>query len=359
MAHMSLCLCATTGVPLGIGHLETYTRTGATWQKRKAARTTRRDKESRESERWLRGVSATRTPKLSARAIHVMDAEADFFELMRHMADESTRFIIRAGQIDRLVYDEGDARHLREVVADLVPIVHRDVALSERKQNFKTSGATGRRKHPHRSARVARVSIASTRITLGRTRYTKSGGADFEINVVRVWEQSPPAGEPAVEWVLLTSEPVAQKTDRERVVDLDRKRWTIEDYFKALKTGCSLERRQVESYDALCKVLAILAPIACQLLWLRSMDRLHSGAPASAVFTETELALLHQAPAARGLPKPKTVRDAVALLARLGGHIKNNGAPGWLTLGRGYEKLLLLRMGWQMALDSIRKCDQS
>ena len=244
-------------------------------------------------------------------------------------------------------------------MADLVPIVHRDVALSERKQNFKTSGANGRRKHPHRSARVARVSIASTRITLGRTRYTKSGGADFEINVVRVWEQSPPAGEPAVEWVLLTSEPVAQKTDLERVVDLYRKRWTIEDYFKALKTGCSLERRQVESYDALCKVLAILAPIACQLLWLRSMDRLHSGAPASAVFTETELALLHQAPAARGLPKPKTVRDAVALLARLGGHIKNNGAPGWLTLGRGYEKLLLLRMGWQMALDSIRKCDQS
>ena len=33
-------------------------------------------------------------------------------------------------------------------------------------------------------------------------------------------------------------------------------------------------------------------------------------------------------------------------IAALGGHIKNNGEPGWQVLGRGYEKLLVLEQGW-------------
>lgn len=355
MAHMSLCLCASSDLPLGVAHVETYTRTGTLWRRRKLRRTARRDSEPRESARWIRGVVATQTPALRGRAIHIMDAEADFFELMHHLADESVRFIIRAGQLDRIVHDEGEAIHLRQAIEDLKPAVYRDVSLSFRKHNVKTYGSTGRRKHPARSERIAHVGIASTTITLGRSTYTKSKGANFEINVVRVWEIAPPAGEPAVDWVLLTSEPATRKVDLERIVDLYRKRWTIEDYFKALKTGCALERRQVESYDGLCKVLAILAPIACQLLWLRGMERLHFKAPASAVFTEVELTLLQQAPATRGMPPPKTVTDAIALLARMGGHIKNNGPPGWMTLGRGYEKLLLLRAGWQLAVEHLGK----
>jgi hypothetical protein len=36
-------------------------------------------------------------------------------------------------------------------------------------------------------------------------------------------------------------------------------------------------------------------------------------------------------------------------LARMGGHLKHNGPPGWVILGRGFEKLLSLRKGWEMA----------
>jgi hypothetical protein len=32
-------------------------------------------------------------------------------------------------------------------------------------------------------------------------------------------------------------------------------------------------------------------------------------------------------------------------IAALGGHIKNNGDPGWLVLGRGLHDLLLLELG--------------
>ena len=33
----------------------------------------------------------------------------------------------------------------------------------------------------------------------------------------------------------------------------------------------------------------------------------------------------------------------------MGGHIRNNGDPGWLTLGRGFEELLVLEAGFQIA----------
>ena len=99
------------------------------------------------------------------------------------------------------------------------------------------------------------------------------------MNVVRVWETDPPRGQPAVQWVLLTSEKIGSAAALQRVVDIYRKRWLIEEYFKALKTGCSLEKRQVGSFDALQKVRALLAPIAYRLLRLRALHRHAEDAP--------------------------------------------------------------------------------
>jgi len=39
-------------------------------------------------------------------------------------------------------------------------------------------------------------------------------------------------------------------------------------------------------------------------------------------------------------------------VAAEGGHIKNNGDPGWLVLGRGYEKLLDMELGFVIAQKS-------
>ena len=56
-------------------------------------------------------------------------------------------------------------------------------------------------------------------------------------------------------------------------VDCYRARWTIEEYFKALKTGCGYEKRQLESAHSLLNALAILAPVAWRLLLLRHLAR--------------------------------------------------------------------------------------
>jgi hypothetical protein len=132
-----------------------------------------------------------------------------------------------------------------------------------------------------------------------------------------------------------------------RIVDIYRKRWIIEDYFKALKTGCSLEKRQVDSYEAMRRVLCLLTPMAYRLLLLRGLSRSTLPHPASLAFDRIDLLLIGKA-LPRPTSSPKTMADALELLARMGGHIKNNGPPGWMTLGAGYEKLLLIKLGFQM-----------
>ncbi len=40
------------------------------------------------------------------------------------------------------------------------------------------------------------------------------------------------------------------------------------------------------------------------------------------------------------LPAKPTVREAMFAIAGLAGHFKRNGEPGWLTLGRGMQRLM-------------------
>lgn len=354
VAQVTLLLSEADGLPLGVASLETLKRSGKKWAKRKKEGQrghVHRDDEGRESLRWIRGVEAVEAARRDRfSVIHVTDAEGDFFELFARLNALDTRFVIRAGQLDRTVQAGGGERRLRDVLDELSPTSWREIEVSERKYPPRTVARSTLRRHPEREARTARVGIASARVTLKGTKYSGVKTNPFQVNVVRVWEPQPPKNQPAVEWILVTTEDTSSPSALKRVVDIYRLRWTIEEYFKALKTGCSLEKRQVESYDALRKVLALFVPIAYRLLLLRGLERLDSGAPACRAFSETDLHIMANAPSNRHLQAPRTVSDALKHLARLGGHIKNNGPPGWQTLGWGYEKLLTLRLGWEMAM---------
>jgi hypothetical protein len=363
LTHAALLVAAERGLPLGLGYLETRVRTGEkrSRQRRKAGqlRYATRNDETRESLRWLRGIDAVEKSRRREgfEVIHVTDAEGDFFELLDLLRTSEARFVIRAGHLVRAVLDDGDESSVREVADKVLPQAWREIDISVRNLPARTVGANSRRRHPERSARRTRVAIGSGRVTLKKTKYSGLNATPLEVNIVRVWEPDPVTGHPPVEWILLTTEDVSTPASVERIVDIYRQRWIIEEYFKALKTGCSLEKRQVESYDALRKVLALFAPIAYRLLLLRGIERIDPTTPASQVFSPIELRIMVRAPSNRGLPPPDTVAAGLLHLAKLGGHIRNNGRPGWQTLAWGYEKLLTLRLGWELA--EAQKCDQS
>jgi hypothetical protein len=344
--HFSLAVSATgTREPLGLLAVETVFRHDAPIpRKQRQARDTRG-----ESARWPRGIDAAEA-LLDGRtsAIHVMDREADSYAVFAALVEQERRFVIRSYQDRVLVTDE--KTRLRAAATAARVTLRREVPLSPRPS---IKGPKGHR-HPTRRARLARLSFAATTIELPRTGRARTAAAtSLPLNVIHVYERRPPRGEPAVEWFLLTNLPVDTPDAIAFAVDCYRARWVIEEFFKALKTGCQYERRQLETAESLLNALAILAPVAWRLLRLRDLARSNHRAPATAALTAAQLEVL-RAVAKRPLPARPSARDALLAVATLGGHLKSNGDPGWLVLGRGMHDLLLLELGWR-AREEVQK----
>ena len=333
--HFSLALVADgTRTPLGLLAVETVFRL----KKPIGQKNWTPSQSLGESARWLRGVEASEQQLAGGvEAIHVADREGDKFELLAVLTKTHRPYVIRSFQDRRLV--EGDEVRLRAAACAAKATLRREVPLSPRP---KIPGPKGQR-HPARRFRLARLSFAATSVELKRS--------SLPVNVIHVFERKPPPGEPAVEWFLLTNLPIDTDDEIAFAVDCYRARWTIEEYFKALKTGCQFEKRQLESAHSLLNALAILAPVAWRLLLLRHLARAKQRAPASNALTGKQLEVL-RAVAKKPLPQRPSARDAMLAVATLGGHIKSNGDPGWLVLGRGMHDLLLLEMGWRAREDA-------
>jgi IS4 transposase len=336
--HFSLAI-STDGarVPLGLLALETIFRL----DKAIGHKNWTPAKNRGERARWLNCIDdAEALLGGRTKAIHVMDREADSYALLAALADRRRDFVVRSFQ-DRVLVDHDEAR-LREVARAARPSLRREVPLSPRPR---TPGPKGKR-HPARRFRIASLNVAAISVELPRTDEGGDVSASISVNIIHVSEKKPPTGEPPVEWFLLTSLPVDTPEAIAFAVDCYRARWVIEEFFKALKTGCHYESRQLESAASLLNALAIFAPVAWRLLLLRHLARNDGMAPATAALTAKQLQVL-KAVAKKPLPSRPTVRDAMLAVAALGGHLKNNGDPGWLVLGRGLHDLLLLELGWR------------
>ena len=348
-AHVSLVV-SMSGYrrPLGVAALHTWARNDETID---------------EHARWFGNVLLSRAHIPAGQAVHVMDREGDDYCLFWKLVEGGERFVIRSTH-NRLLESPQFAK-LKEATSNLTREVQRTAQLSARSDEGKQKRQRDR--HPARGSRTAELAIAATTVNLKRPKVHPRDKAksrpgnlppSLRVNVVRVWEPDPPEGEDPVEWHLLTTDHISSAEALERVVDIYRTRWTIEEYFKALKTGCSMEKRQLEDYESLCNALAVFVPIACRALALRSAAREpQSTSHASPVFTQEEVEVL-RALKPKLVPQHPTTCDVLLAVASLGGHIKWNGDPGWQTLMRGMHKFLTVMIGVGLAkLQYVR--DQS
>jgi hypothetical protein len=303
-----------------------------------------------EYQRWEEQIRAASAQSNGAeRAIHLADREADDYEMFCALGRDRHRFVIRC-LTNRLLEDSSGKIKLREYFSGIGATIQREVPLTRRTQR---RTAILRKIHPEREMRLATLSISASVVVLKKpTKRRKHSQHDapktLPINVVRVWEPSPPEGAEPVEWYLYTTEPIDTPEQQLAVVDYYRARWVIEEYFKAIKKGCAFEKRQLQDYESLVNLLATFLPIAYRLLLIRTEAARAPEQPALAVLSQDELDVLRTL-GRRKLPEEPTVEDAYLAVAALGGHIKYNGAPGWLTLARGFEKLETLTEGWRAA----------
>lgn len=356
--HVALA-CGGRFDPLGALGVETWVRKSGTRSKR-TQRQRYHDPE-KESLRWLRMVDEVERVMADhdTRVIHVMDREADDYDLVAHLVQHDRGFVIRSSYDRRLWSDtQGSTPLLREFVRDLDVQWERDAKLSNRTRTGR--GGSDVRKHPPRNPRDAQLVFASGKVSIRKPVVkNKALPEQLTLNVVYVNEPNPPEGCQPVEWFLFTSEPVDTEQQVLQVVDDYRQRWLIEEFFKALKTGCAYERRQHESLHALLNVLGIFIPIAWSLLRLRALARCpdRSKEPASEILSATQLQVL-SAKSEGKIGTGLTIYEAMRAIATyFGGHLRGNGEPGWQVLGRGYEELLQAELYWTLALASMQKAE--
>lgn len=298
----------------------------------------------RKSSRWeTLAIEAANHLPSNVRVIHVMDQEADDYSVFSALIAASQSFVIR-GEPRRSTAEKVPAHVALEAHSSTF---FREVRLSSR------SKAQASSQHPQRTTRVARLQVRASTLSLNRTLAAREAEhASLELGAVHVFEESPPKGEQPIEWMLFTSEPIGTPKEVEAVVDHYRARWVIEEYFKALKTGCAIEKRQLCSYEGLVRALALFVPLAWTLLSLRSLGREATSRPATEIFTVDQVRLLRaimKQDDRRRLPKNPSVREAMLGIAALGGHIKNNGDPGWQVLGRGLRRFAEMEAGFKIA----------
>jgi Transposase DNA-binding/Transposase DDE domain len=348
-AHFALAvLPGEERVPLGVCGLMRHSRQIRKGTRRKSWWEMSKDP-TRESLRWAQLLTHVEARREGFECVHLMDREGDIYDLMVQMGRIGARFVVRATH-DRALSDGG---RLSSRLNALQPQAFRSINIAPRVADRSDSSM---RKHPPRKARSLQVAVAGTRVLLRRTLAAHEPELEVAVNVVHVWEVSPPRGQPEVAWVLYTSEPIETSEELLAVVDHYRSRWLIEEYFKALKTGCKLESRQLESYHALSNALSLFVPIAWKILLARALSRALPNAPAGIILSSAQLELL-TAHLELGQP-PRTAEQVAFAIAKLGGHLRRNGLPGWQTLGRGFERLFWMHAGW-LAANRPARSDQS
>jgi len=352
--------------PLGTLSVKTWVRTPDTRRRvKKQGKRTQRKRDAlyhsdKESHYWREAIEACEA-RVAGRGslVHLIDREGDIFELLTFLVQGSLRFVIRLGQERCAESADGEIVLLSEALAHAETLHTMDVVASKREEDKRP----GRSKSlAPRDRRLATVSIRASRVVVMKpvnSSLERAGAPSVEINIVSAVEVNPPEGEQPIHWRLATTESISTLEDVLKIVSFYKNRWLIEEFFKALKTGCAFKERQLESYDALVRALMIFLPLAWQLLLMRCLAGMNDDSPARAALTADQIAVL-QAHKKTRLKRSPTVRDALLAVAQLGGFWPGNGRPGWRILSRGMEVLALLTTGWLLGAEAQprpRRCD--
>jgi hypothetical protein len=199
-------------------------------------------------------------------------------------------------------------------------------------------------------ARTALIELRAVAVKLCAPWRPDGPHEPFPVNVVEAREVDAPPGVAPIHWVLLTTLPIETYEQIKRVVGVYSKRWLIEEYHKALKTGMGIEQSQLETGARIKALLGISGVVAVRLL---NTKLLAATIPDILVGTK-EIGENAKRIIEKKIGYPKegwTYRNIIIGIARLGGFLarKGDGNPGWLTIWRGWRRLIDMTEGYNLA----------
>jgi len=340
ICHNVLAVAADTGHVLGLMDQILHCRDDVPADETLPAH---RMRETRESLLWVKGTQ--HLPR-DGRLVDVADQGASTFEFLERQTQSGRRFVIRNGKTRKAYAGHeatGATYYLKDYVEGLPELGRFTMDVQAQR---------GRESRKARTAAEFAVRGGAALVLPPHVKRGQHGNQPLPLYVVYVTELKPPRGEKPIVWMLLTNEPVRTYDDAWRVVSWYERRWIIEEYHKALKTGCRIEDLQFSYTQRLEPAIALLSAVALTLLGLRDASRrpdAHTRRAATLVAREyiEVLSSWRHGKIRRDL----SIHEFFFALARLGGHQnrKRDHRPGWLVLWRGWMKLQCMLDGYLAA----------
>ena len=334
LMHASLAVTP-AGMPLGLTAAKFWSREKFKGTKALARKVnpTRVPIEQKESMRWLDNLRlSTELIGAPGRCIHIGDRESDIYELFCLADQLGTNFLVRSC-VDRLAED-GDTT-IAQVMDGIEPSGTHIVC-------FRDAGG-----QPQEANLVIRFATMTVCPPIGKQKRYEH----LRLQIIHAAELDPPDHRAALHWKLITNLEVTSFEQAVHKLEWYARRWSIETFFKTLKTGCRIEDIRLTTANRLANCIALACVTAWRISWLTWLRRAEPAGAAAAVFTDTELALLDRtAPA----PRPSQTRDLdfyIVAVARLGGYLarKHDAPPGTTILWRGFSRLTDLVIGFEAA----------
>jgi hypothetical protein len=342
LLHAAVALEAGTGALLGLVD-------ATIWNRDKGAADPRRLRATadKESQRWLDATARANEVLEAANSITVVsDRESDIYE---HFAcrPSNVHLIVRACQNRKIeTAPEGTSALLFPFI-DGLPEAGRFSA--------KIPAAPGRKE------RVAELAVRFSPVTLCKPLHGAAPDLPDTITLmlVDVREVSTPEDGEPIHWRLFTTHTVTSLGEARRIVDLYRMRWTIEEFFRLLKTaGFDIEGADIGDPQIMIKLVAavtVAAVTVMQLVKARdgTTDQQMADAfePADQPILEAVSAQLEGATARQKNPHPKgSLAFAAWVIARLGGWTGYYGKPGPKVMRRGLEAFQRIKYGTTLRL---------
>ena len=333
--HPALAL-TTEGTPLGLVSYRSYTRTSPETGDREARRKKRLSKKlsEKESARWIDALEETASNfDLSKhRVINIADRECDSYAFMVAAMQKGMSFIVRSKGDRNIELPSGTLENIKSALRSQDSQATLTLEVSN---NNGTEARTVLAEVKFTTAKLPVPVFASKLDLIERPKVE-------EISIVLVEEIDSKAKKP-VSWLLITDLPISNIKDAIQVVEWYRLRWSIEIYFKILKSGCRIEDCRLQSFDKLNRYIALKAVIAFRIFYLSRVSRANPDIKCTAILPDLEWqALYMRANRTSKLPKePPTILEAVTMIARLGGYQARKGdpPPGPIVMWRGWSVL--------------------
>lgn len=334
--HPAIAVDAADGALLGLLSADFLVR-----DETPKAHCNKRRLDDKESRRWVdaTGQAADLLTAGASRVMVIADREADLYEMFA-CRPEGVDVLVRANH-NRALADGGwldescdDKPELGRATVELPPV-------------------------PGRAARVARIALRARRVDIKRPKRNRAHWAaalppSVELTLVEAREINPPAGETPLHWRLLTTRMVENLADAHIIVGFYRRRWTIEQVFRVMKTrGFDIEAVPIQENAPLKNLgcATLIAAIQIQQM-LHDRDGLATR-PMTDVFEADDRPIIEAIGTTlegrterQRNPHPLgSLAHATWICARLGGWTGYYGKPGPIVLIRGHQRLLTMLEG--------------